>query len=103
MNEAKTAKTFRAAAARIMRQESAAPDATPPFLGAATTVTERDIASETDEWSLRLESLAAMAQWDGAVLAATRPDSLACAHNASTRLVLDTLVSGGVAEGAPTG
>src|SRR6185503_5508007 len=99
MNEAKTAKTFRAAAARILRQEPLGDDPTAHFLG-VTITPDRAITSDADEWALRLESLTEMAHWDAVVVAATVPEVITRAHNVTTRVVLDSVVAGATAEAA---
>jgi hypothetical protein len=99
MNEAKTAKTFRAAAARILRQEALGDDPTAHFLG-VTVAAERAITTDADEWALRLESLAEMAHWDAVVVAAAVPEVITRAHNVTTRVVLDSVVAGATAEAA---
>src|SRR5467141_4477343 len=64
IREPRAAKSFRAAGDRIVRQESALPSIvsrllTPPI------VARRHIASDADEWSIRLAALATLGQYDG--------------------------------------
>ena len=64
IREPKAAKSFRAAGDRIVRQESAMPSIasrllTPPI------VARRQIASDAEEWSIRLAALATLGQYDG--------------------------------------
>ena len=64
IRETRAAKSFRAAADRIVRQETAMPSIvsrllTPPI------VARRQIANDADEWSVRLAALAALGQYDG--------------------------------------
>ena len=64
IREPRAAKSFRAAGDRIVRQESAMPSIvsrllTPPI------VARRQIASEAEEWSIRLAALATLGQYDG--------------------------------------
>jgi hypothetical protein len=99
MSEAKTAKTFRAAAVRVMRQEFAGVDPTARFLGRRIR-TDAVIVNEADEWSLRLRSLATMALWDGVAVVAKRPQVIARAYNVSPRIMHDDSVAKALEEAA---
>src|SRR2546423_2498592 len=63
MREPKAAKSFRAAADRIVRQESATPSVVSRLL--TPSITRRpDISGTADEWSIRLAALATLGQYD---------------------------------------
>src|SRR5438132_826918 len=63
IREPRAAKSFRAAGDRIVRQESALPSVVSRLL-TPSIVARREIASEADEWSIRLATLAALGQYD---------------------------------------
>jgi hypothetical protein len=92
MNEPKTAKSFRAAADRILRQESATP-ANVTRLLAARGLVDRVIANEDDQWAVRLAALAALGQWDAAAIVAQKPIKLSRTHNVSERVSVDAKVA----------
>jgi GTP-sensing pleiotropic transcriptional regulator CodY len=64
IREPRAAKSFRAAADRIVRQESAMPSVVSRLL-TPSVVVRPQIAGDADEWSIRLESLARLGQYDG--------------------------------------
>src|SRR5256885_8280969 len=64
IREPRAAKSFRAAADRIVRQESALPSVVSRLL-APSTLARRQIGSAADEWSIRLAALATLGQYDG--------------------------------------
>ena len=63
IREPRAAKSFRAAGDRIVRQESAMPSVVSRLLTPAI-VARREIASDADEWSVRLAALATLGQYD---------------------------------------
>jgi GAF domain-containing protein len=75
-----TAKSFRAAADRVVRQEySSAIDAL-RLLGATDAPPQR-IANEGEAWELRLASLAALGEYDALAVLASRPAKFSYAYN----------------------
>lgn len=64
MKEPRTTKSFRDAADRIVRQESATPESISRLLG-APALTARHVATDADAWDVRLTALATLAQYDG--------------------------------------
>jgi hypothetical protein len=95
MNEPKTAKSFRAAADRILRQESATP-ANVTRLLAPRGLVDRVIASEDDEWAVRLAALAAVGQWDAVAIVAQKPMKVSRTHNVSERASVDAAIAAAV-------
>src|SRR5438105_15835694 len=73
-------KSFRAAGDRIVRQESALPSMASRLL-TTPVVARRRIASEADEWSIRLAALAALGQYDALTFLVDGPARTRCAHN----------------------
>jgi GTP-sensing pleiotropic transcriptional regulator CodY len=63
IREPRAAKSFRAAGDRIVRQESALPSVVSRLLS-PSIATRREIASDADEWSIRLAALATIGQYD---------------------------------------
>jgi GTP-sensing pleiotropic transcriptional regulator CodY len=63
IREPRAAKSFRAAGDRIVRQESAMPSVVSRLL-TPSIVARREIASDADEWSVRLAALATLGQYD---------------------------------------
>jgi hypothetical protein len=86
-------KSFRAAADRIVRQESAA--ASTDALGLLSSVAERPrpITSEQDAWDARLAALSALGTYDALAVVATAPVRLAQSHNVSDPRVLHEAVA----------
>jgi hypothetical protein len=73
-------KSFRAAAERIVRQEAAASTDVSRLLGSAVDPA-RTIASEHDEWDVRLAALAAIGEYDALAVVASKPLRLTHSHN----------------------
>jgi GTP-sensing pleiotropic transcriptional regulator CodY len=63
IREPRAAKSFRAAADRIVRQESAMPSVVSRLL-TPSVVGRSEIAGDADEWSIRLAALARLGQYD---------------------------------------
>lgn len=102
MNEPRTAKSFRAAAARILDQETSIAGGVTHLLSSGT-VAPRAIASEDDAWAIRLGALCTMALWDAAALVASAPVPLTRALNVSARVVLDSPFALAIDEARRTG
>ena len=75
-------KSFRAAADRIVRQESSATTDVLRLLGSAVDPA-RPIAGEGDEWDIRLAALAAIGGYDALAVVASRPIRVVYSHNIS--------------------
>jgi len=95
VNEPRTAKSFRAAAARIFDQETSIAGGVTHLLSSGATA-PRLIASDDDAWAVRLGSLSAMALWDAAALVTTSPVTLTRAVNVSARVVFDLPIASAV-------
>jgi hypothetical protein len=75
-------KSFRAAADRIVRQESSTSTDVLRLLGSAVEPA-RTIASEHDEWDVRLAALAAVGEYDALAVIASKPLRLVHSRNVS--------------------
>ena len=64
IREPRPAKSFRAAADRIVRQESALPSVVSRLFTPSVVVGRPEIADDADEWSIRLAALATLGQYD---------------------------------------
>jgi GTP-sensing pleiotropic transcriptional regulator CodY len=64
IREPRAAKSFRAAADRIVRQETAMPSVVSRLLTPSVVAVRPEIAGDTDEWSIRLAALARLGQYD---------------------------------------
>jgi GTP-sensing pleiotropic transcriptional regulator CodY len=80
IREQRAVKSFRAAADRIVRQESAMPSVVSRLL-TTPVVTRRRIATSADEWSVRLTALAALGQYDALTFLVDGPARARYAHN----------------------
>jgi hypothetical protein len=94
MNEPKAAKSFRAAADRILRQESATSANVTRLLSRG--LIDRVIANEDDEWAVRLAALSALGQWDAAAIVAHKPLKVSRTHNVSERVSVDSAIAAGI-------
>ena len=68
MREQRSTKSFRDAADRIVRQESATPESISRLLGAPALSAQR-ASSDAEAWEVRLAALATIAQYDGLTFA----------------------------------
>jgi hypothetical protein len=84
-------KSFRAAAERIVRQESSSSADILRLLGSAVDPA-RTIANEHDEWDARLAALAAIGQYDAIAVVASKPMRLTHSHNISDPRALQAAV-----------
>ena len=85
-------KSFRAAADRIVRQESASPTDVLRLLGSAVTPA-RTITGEPDEWDVRLGALASLGEYDALAVVASKPAALVRSHNVSDPRALRSAVA----------
>jgi len=90
-------KSFRSAAERIVRQEASSSTDVLRLLGSAVDPA-RTIASEYDEWDVRLTALAAIGEYDAVAVVASRPMRLAHWHNISEPRALQDAVADASAE-----
>jgi len=97
VNEARTAKSFRAAGHRILRDEAAASDALSRLLG-SRQLDGRVISTDDEAWAMRLGSLASLAQLDALAVVAERPSHFVRAHNVSRRVIFDEAIAGAIDE-----
>lgn len=87
-----TVKSFRAAADRIVRQESSTSTDVSRLLG-STVDPARTIASEHDEWDVCLAALAAIGGYDALAVVASKPIRLTHSHNISDPRALQGAVA----------
>jgi GTP-sensing pleiotropic transcriptional regulator CodY len=80
IREQRAVKSFRAAADRIVRQESAMPSVVSRLL-TTPIVSPRRIATDADEWSIRLAALAALGQYDALTFVVDGSARARYAHN----------------------
>jgi hypothetical protein len=80
IREQRAAKSFRAAADRIVRQESAMPSVVSRLL-TTPIVSRRRIATEADAWPIRLATLAALGQYDALTFLVDGPARARYTHN----------------------
>ena len=95
-------KSFRAAADRIVRQESSSPADVLRLLGSAVEPV-RTIASEQDEWDARLAALAAIGTYDALAVLASKPLRVTHSHNVADPRALGGAVAEASAEAARRG
>jgi GAF domain len=100
VNEAKTAKSFRAAADRILLQQTST-DAGITRLLSSRAPSERAIETEDDAWAIRLTSLCALALWDAVVLVGESPTRIVRSHNLDAR-TLDSDLAAPIADASQT-
>jgi hypothetical protein len=96
------AKSFRVAADRIVRQESASPTDVLRLLGSPTEP-RRAIANEDDEWDARLGALQVIGEYDALAVVASRPTRMTHSHNVSDRAALEHVVTAAREEAARQG
>jgi GAF domain-containing protein len=80
ITEQRAVKSFREAADRIVRQESAMPSVVSRLL-TTPNVSRHRIATEADEWSIRLAALSALGQYDALTFVVDGPARARYAHN----------------------
>ena len=88
MRDQRAAKSFRAAADRIVRQESAMPSVVSRLL-TTPSVARRPITAGDDEWSQRLAALSALGQYDGLTFRVDGPERPRHAHNIADDPLVD--------------
>src|SRR5438105_4864210 len=88
-------KSFRAAADRIVRQETSSPTDVLRLLGSAVSPA-RTITGEPDEWDIRLGALASLGEYDALAVVASKPTALVRSHNVADPRALRRAVAGGV-------
>jgi GAF domain len=102
IREPRAAKSFREAADRIVRQESAMPSIVSRLL-TPTIVAKRQIVSAVDEWAIRLAALATLGQYDGVTFLVDGPERARHAHNIAPDAVSDAAVQSAIHETRRTG
>lgn len=95
-------KSFRAAAERIVRQESSTHTDVSRLLGSAVDPA-RTIASEDEEWDVRLAALAAIGGYDALAVFASRPTRLIRSRNIAEPRTLQEAVAEALGEVARRG
>jgi GTP-sensing pleiotropic transcriptional regulator CodY len=102
IREPRAAKSFRAAADRIVRQETAMPSIVSRLL-TPTIVAKRQIVTDSDEWAIRLAALAALGQYDGVTFVVEGQERANHAHNVAPDAVRDAAVQSAIDETRRTG
>jgi hypothetical protein len=97
IREPRAAKSFRAAADRIVRQESAMPSIATRLL-TPTIVARREISSDADEWSIRLTALATLGQYDGLTFIVDGPARTRYAYNLANNPLDDSATRSAIEE-----
>ena len=95
-------KSFRVAADRIVRQESASRTDVLRRFGSPTEP-RRAIASEDDEWDARLGALRVIGEYDALAVVGLEPARMTHAHNVSDRAALEDAVTEARAEATRQG
>src|SRR3954471_50257 len=102
VNEARTAKSFRDAADRILRQETKVTAGVTRLLGGRVLI-DRAAATEDEEWAVRLEALCALGQCDAVAIISEAPLRFARTRNVSVRGANDDAVANAMADARATG
>jgi len=101
LREPRATKSFRDAADRIVRQESATPESISRLLG-APALSARRVTTDAEAWDVRLAALATIAQYDGLTFAAGRVEA-APAYNLFDDITADPAIRDAVDEVARSG
>ena len=102
MKEPKATKSFRDAAQRIVRQESALSSSVSRLLG-APALSGRPATNDTDAWDVRLTALATLAQYDGLTFVTLDGAYATAAYNLVGDPLAETGLRGAVEEAAHSG
>ena len=102
MKEPKATKSFRDAAERIVRQESALSSSVSRLLG-APALSGRPATNDTDAWDVRLTALATLAQYDGLTFVTLDGAYATAAYNLVGDPLAETGLRGAVEEAAHSG
>jgi GAF domain-containing protein len=102
IREPRAGKSFRAAADRIVRQESAMPSIVSRLL-TPTIVAKRQFVTDADEWVIRLAALAALGQYDGVTFVVDGQESARHAHNVAPDAIGDAAIQSAIEETRRTG
>ena len=97
LREPRTTKSFRDAADRIVRQESAFPDSISRLLG-APGLSARVVTTDADAWDVRLASLATLAHYDGLTLVTLAGAGAPAAYNIVADLTAEPAIRSAVDE-----
>jgi GAF domain-containing protein len=97
LREPRTTKSFRDAADRIVRQESAFPDPISRLLG-APALSARVVTTDADAWDVRLASLATLAHYDGLTLVTLDRAEAPAAYNIVADLTAEPAIRSAVDE-----
>src|SRR4051812_35643776 len=102
VSEARTAKSFRDAADRILRQETKVAPGVTRLLGGRVLI-DRAAATEDEEWAVRLEALCALGQCDAVAIITEAPLRFARTRNISLRSANDGALASAIADARVTG
>ena len=102
LRDPRTTKSFRDAAERIVRQESATSSSISQLLG-APALSARRVTSDVEAWDVRLAALATLAQYDGLTFVTLGSSKMSVAYNLdddptiepTIRSAVDEVVSAG--------
>lgn len=102
MREPRATKSFRDAAERIVRQESATPESISRLLGAPALSAQR-LTTDAEAWDVRLAALATIAQYDGLTFAVLGRVDAAPAYNLGEEITAEPEIREAVDEVARSG
>lgn len=102
MKDPRTAKSFRDAGDRIVRQESATPESISRLLG-APALSPRRAATDADAWDVRLAALATLAHYDGLTFVTLGSADTMPAYNLVDDPTAEPAIRGAVEEVARSG
>ena len=102
IREQRAVKSFRAAADRIVRQESATPSVVNRLL-TTPIVARRQIATDADVWSIRLAALASLGQYDALTFVVDGGARSRYAHNVNDDVLADTQTRAAIEESRRSG
>jgi GAF domain-containing protein len=102
LRDPKTTKSFRDAAERIVRQESATPSSISQLLG-APALPARRVTTDAEAWDVRLAALATLAQYDGLTFVTLGNSKLSAAYNLDDDPTMEPTIRGAVDEVATAG
>ena len=102
LRDPRTTKSFRDAAERIVRQESATSSSISQLLG-APALSARRVTSDVEAWDVRLAALATLAQYDGLTFVSQGSSKISAAYNLDDDPTIDPTIRNAVDEVAKSG
>lgn len=102
LRDPRTTKSFRDAAERIVRQESATSSSINQLLG-APALSARRVTTDMEAWDVRLAALATLAQYDGLTFVSQGSSKISAAYNLDDDPTIDPTIRNAVDEVAKSG